>query len=113
MGIFQKLAEKLGLIQENRTEKINEERENQKNIMVTNLLNIGFSEDDVKEVIEIIVKAEREIQEQKDLLIGTNINVDDVNLAMKPCFDEIRRLQQKMARDIRVKIAEIKQRKGI
>ncbi len=113
MGIFQKLAEKLGLIQENRTEKINEERENQKNIMVTNLLNIGFSEDDVKEVIEIIVKAEKEIQEQKDLLIGTNINVDDVNLAMKPCFDEIRRLQQKMARDIRVKIAEIKQRKGI
>lgn len=113
MGIFQKLAEKLGLIQENRTEKINEERENQKNIMVTNLLNIGFSEDDVKEVIEIIVKAERDIQEQKDLLIGTNINVDDVNLAMKPCFDEIRRLQQKMARDIRVKIAEIKQRKGI
>ncbi len=113
MGIFQKLAEKLGLIQENRTEKINEERENQKNIMVTNLLNIGFSEDDVKEVIEIIVKAEREIQEQKDLLIGTNINVDDVNLAMKPCFDEIRRLQQKMAKDIRVKIAEIKQRKGI
>ena len=113
MGIFQKLAEKWGLIQENRTEKINEERENQKNIMVTNLLNIGFSEDDVKEVIEIIVKAEKEIQEQKDLLIGTNINVDDVNLAMKPCFDEIRRLQQKMARDIRVKIAEIKQRKGI
>lgn len=113
MGIFQKLAEKLGLIQENRTEKINEERENQKNIMVTNLLNIGFSEDDVKEVIEIIVKAERDIQEQKDLLIGTNINVDDVNLAMKPCFDEIRRLQQKMAKDIRVKIAEIKQRKGI
>ena len=113
MGIFQKLAEKLGLIQENRTEKINEERENQKNIMVTNLLNIGFSEDDVKEVIEIIVKAEKEIQEQKDLLIGTNINVDDVNLAMKPCFDEIRRLQQKMAKDIRVKIAEIKQRKGI
>ena len=113
MGIFQKLAEKLGLIQENRTEKIKEERENQKNIMVTNLLNIGFSEDDVKEVIEIIVKAERDIQEQKDLLIGTNINVDDVNLAMKPCFDEIRRLQQKMAKDIRVKIAEIKQRKGI
>ena len=93
--------------------KINEERENQKNIMITNLLNIGFSEDDVKEVIEIIVKAEKDIQEQKDLLIGTNINVDDVNLAMKPSFDEIRRLQQKMALDIRTKIAEIKQRKGI
>ncbi len=113
MGIFQRLAEKLGIIPENRTKKINEERENQKNIMITNLLNIGFSEDDVKEVIEIIVKAEKDIQEQKDLLIGTNINVDDVNLAMKPSFDEIRRLQQKMALDIRTKIAEIKQRKGI
>ena len=55
----------------------------------------------------------KDIQEQKDLLIGTNINVDDVNLAMKPSFDEIRRLQQKMALDIRTKIAEIKQRKGI
>lgn len=113
MGIFQRLAEKLGIIPENRTKKINEERENQKNIMITNLLNIGFSEDDVKEVIEIIVKAEKDIQEQKDLLIGTNINVDDVNLAMKPSFDEIRRLQQKMALDIRTKIAEIKQRKGL
>lgn len=113
MGIFQKLAEKLGLIPENRTEKINEERENQKNIMITNLLNIGFSEEDVKEVIEIIIKAERDIQEQKDLLIGTNINVDDVNLAMKPSFDEIRRLQQKMASDIRFKIAEIRQKKGL
>ena len=113
MGIFQRLAEKLGIIHENKTKKINEERENQKNIMITNLLNIGFSEDDVKEVIEIIVKAEKDIQEQKDLLIGTNINVDDVNLAMKPSFDEIRRLQQKMALDIRTKIAEIKQRKGI
>ena len=113
MGIFQRLAEKLGIIPENRTKKINEERENQKNIMITNLLNIGFSEEDVKEVIEIIVKAEKDIQEQKDLLIGTNINVDDVNLAMKPSFDEIRRLQQKMALDMRTKIAEIKQRKGI
>ncbi len=113
MGIFQKLAEKLGLIPENRTEKINEERENQKNIMITNLLNIGFSEEDVKEVIEIIIKAEKDIQEQKDLLIGTNINVDDVNLAMKPSFDEIRRLQQKMASDIRFKIAEIRQKKGL
>ena len=113
MGIFQRLAEKLGIIPENRTKKINEERENQKNIMITNLLNIGFSEEDVKEVIEIIVKAEKDIQEQKDLLIGTNINVDDVNLAMKPSFDEIRRLQQKMALDMRTKIAEIKQRNGI
>ncbi len=113
MGIFQKLAEKLGLIPENRTEKINEERENQKNIMITNLLNMGFSEEDVKEVIEIIIKAEKDIQEQKDLLIGTNINVDDVNLAMKPSFDEIRRLQQKMASDIRFKIAEIRQKKGL
>ncbi len=113
MGIFQKLAVKLGLVEEDKTKKINEERENQKNLMVTNLLNIGFSEDDVKEVIEIIVKAEKDIQEQKDLLIGTNINVDDVNLAMKPCFDEIKRLQQKMATDIRLKIAEIKQRKGL
>lgn len=113
MGIFQKLAEKLGLIPENRTKKINEERENQKNIMITNLLNMGFSEEDVKEVIEIIIKAEKDIQEQKDLLIGTNINVDDVNLAMKPSFDEIRRLQQKMASDIRFKIAEIRQKKGL
>lgn len=113
MGIFQRLAEQLGIIPENRTKKINEERENQKNILITNLLNIGFSEEDVKEVIEIIVKAEKDIQEQKDLLIGTNINVDDVNLAMKPSFDEIRRLQQKMALDIRTKIAEIKQRKGL
>ena len=113
MGIFRKLGEKLGILPENRTEKINEERENQKNIMVTNLLNIGFSENEVKEVMEIIIKAENDVQVQKDLLFGTNINVDDVNLTMKPIFDEIRRIHKQAAADIRAKIAEIRQRKGI
>lgn len=113
MGIFRKLGEKLGILPENRTEKINEERENQKNMMVVNLLNIGFSEKDVEEVMKIIIKSEQDVQAQKDLLIGTNINVDDVNLAMKPIFDEIRRLQNQAAADIRAKIAEIRQRKGL
>lgn len=113
MSFFKKLGEALGIISENRTEKINKKRSEVKASMEENLKSIGFSEEEIFEVIRIIDVAEKKIQEQKDLLIGTNINNHYVNETMKPIFEEIKKLQLKMADDIRAKIAEIKERKGI
>lgn len=113
MNFFRTIGEKLGIIEEDKTAKIKKERSQIVQTMANNLANIGFTEEEINEVLVILEKSEEDVQKQKDLLIGTNINNDDVNSTMKPIFDEIRRLQLKAASDIRQKIAEIKQRKGI
>ena len=111
MEFLKKIGEKLGIIEEDTTAKINAEREKIKETMKQNLSNIGFTKEEIDEVLNILIESEKEVQKQKDLLIGTNINVDDVNLVMRPIFEEIRRLELKAAADIKVKIAEIKARK--
>ena len=113
MSFFKKLGEALGIIPENKTKEINKKRSEVKISMEANLKSIGFTDDEVNEVLDIITVAEDEIQKQKDLLIGTNINNHYFNESMRPIFAEIKRLQLKMADDIRNKISEIKQRKGI
>lgn len=113
MSFFKELGKALGIVPQNRTEQINKKRSEVKTSMEENLKSIGFSEEEIFEVIRIIDIAEKKIQEQKDLLIGTNINNHYVNETMKPIFAEIKRLQLKMADDIRAKITEIKERKEL
>lgn len=113
MGFFKKLGQALGIIPENKTEEINKKRSELKISMEKNLSSIGFTKEEIDEVLNIITVAEDKIQEQKDLLIGTNINNYHFNETMRPIFAEIKKLQLKMADDIREKIAEIKRRKGI
>lgn len=113
MSFFKKLGQALGIVPENKTQEINKKRSEVKDSMEANLKSIGFTDEEVNEVLDIITVAEDEIQKQKDLLIGTNINNQYFNEAMRPIFAEIKRLQLKMADDIRNKISEIKQRKGI
>ena len=113
MSFFKKLGQALGIIPENKTEEINKKRSEVKDSMEANLKSIGFTQEEVDEVLHIITVAEDEIQKQKDLLIGTNINNRYFNETMRPIFAEIKRLQLKMADDIRNKISEIKQRKGL
>lgn len=113
MSFFKKLGQALGIIPENKTEEINKKRSEVKDSMEVNLKSIGFTQEEVDEVLHIITVAEDEIQKQKDLLIGTNINNHYFNETMRPIFAEIKRLQLKMADDIRNKISEIKQRKGL
>ena len=113
MNLFKKLAENLGFIEENKTEKIMQEREKIKNDMRTALSAINFSEDEIKEVLDILEKSQEEIQKHKDSLIGTNINNPHFDITRNEIFKEIRSLEIKAGNDMKAKIAEIKQRKGI
>ncbi len=113
MKFFKKIGQALGIIEENKTKEIEEERSEIKLTMAKNLKSIGFGKEEIDEVLNIITEAEAKIQEQKDKLIGTNINNPDVNNTMKPIFDEIKKIQLKMGDDIRLKISEIKQRKNL
>ena len=113
MSFFRKLGEALGIIPENKTEEINKKRSEVKESMEANLKSIGFTQDEVNQVLNIITVYENKIQEQKDLLIGTNINNYYINETMRPIFNEIRKLQLKMADEIRNKISEIKKLKGM
>lgn len=113
MSFFKDLGKALGLVPQNKTEQINKKRSEVKTSMEENLKSIGFTQSEVNEVLNIITIAEEKIQQQKDLLIGTNINNQYVNETMKPIFAEIKRLQLKMADDIRKKITEIKERKEL
>lgn len=113
MGFFRKIGEFLGIVEENKTEKIMNERSEIKNTLANNLKGIGFTEDEIEEVLDVVTKSEEAIQEQKDLLIGTNINNPDPNIIMREIFDEIKRLQLQTGVDVKAKIAEIKARKGM
>ncbi len=93
--------------QEDKTEKINAERLNAKNVLVNNLLKLNFAEDEISQVMQIVTETEKNIQFAKDSLIGTNINNDDPTVIMHKIFEEIRRLQAEMAVKVRHKIYEI------
>ena len=113
MNFLKKLGEKLGFIdnEENKTEQIMEERSNIKQTLAKNLRNINFTEDEINEVLAIITKMEKDVQIEKDRLIGSNINNLDTEAIMNEVFGEIRRLQLKSGEDIKAKIAEIRERK--
>ncbi len=110
--LFKQIGKKIGIVEENKTEEIMEKRSEIKVTMAQNLKNIGFTDSEVKEVLDILEKSEKDVQEQKDLLIGTNINNDYTDIVMKQIFDEIRGIEIKAAADIRSKIAEIRSRKS-
>lgn len=113
MKFFRKVGEFLGLIEENKTAEIIEERDGIKGTLVKNLRAIDFTDDEISEVLAIITKAEEDVQIQKDMLIGTNINNPNPNPIMREKFAEIRRIQLQSGEDIKAKIAEIRARKGM
>ena len=113
MKFVRKIAKKLGIIKQSKTEEINEERSEITLTLMKNLKAIGFTDDEVEEVVEIIDLAEAKIQEKKDSLIGTNINNPNVNEDMKKIFQAIRNIQLQMGEDVKERIAEIKGRKGL
>ncbi len=98
--------------EESKTEEINKQRAQLKKTMSKNLKDKGFTAEEVKEVLEILEDAERDIQMKKDSLEGSNINNDHTLEIMDKVFYDIRQLELKMAADVRAKIAEIVQRKA-
>lgn len=96
--------------EETQTDKINKERSEIKETMAKNLKNIGFSDEEVQEVTSILARCEEDVQEFKDLLIGSNINNDDTIGTMQVVFEQIRKVELQAAEDIKAKIAEIRKR---
>lgn len=113
MNIFKKIGEHLGFIEPNKTEEIMQKRSQIKQDMEEKLKTIGFNEDEINEVLSILTECEKEVQKQKDMLIGTNINNPQVDITMKEIFGEIRRIELKSVEKMKEKIKEIKTRKGI
>lgn len=108
MGFFDEL---FGKKETNKTEQINKDRDKIKSDLEKILKTAGFTKLEIKEVLDVIILAEADIQLLKDSLIGTNINNSDPTPVMKKVMDEIRARQQEMAVDIKKKIQEIKKRK--
>lgn len=98
--------------EESKTEEINKERAQLKKTMAQNLKQIGFTKEEIKEVLSVIEEIEQEIQMKKDSLEGSNINNDHTVEIMNKVFYDIKQLELKMAYDVRMKIAEIKKRKS-
>lgn len=98
--------------EESKTEEINKERAQLKKTMAQNLKQIGFTKEEIKEVLVVIEDIEQEIQMKKDSLEGSNINNNHTVEIMNKVFYDIKQLELKMAYDVRMKIAEIKKRKS-
>ncbi len=113
MSFLKKIGQKLGIVEENKTEKLRKERDGIKKTLADNLKLLNFTEDEIDEVIDVITKTEDEIQKLKDELVGTNINNPNPNEIMKEIFQEIRDLEMQMGLEVKAKISEIKTRKGM
>ncbi|MBQ9246502.1 hypothetical protein IJ182_09575 [bacterium] len=127
MSMFKKLAEKLGIpqneeIDENETvfsseksqhDQIIAERSEIKESITATLKRIGFTESEIEEVLFILADTELQIKNINEDLVGTNINYqgDDPNDILKARVNEIHKLEIKASEKIRKKIAEIIERK--
>ena len=111
MGIFDKIAKKLGFKEKTKTDEINEERANLKKKIAQNLKNSGFTSFEINEVLDILKECEEEIQIIKDSMIGTNINNENVVEDTQNALNRIRNLELQAGIDMRNKIAEIQSRK--
>lgn len=105
MGFFDNFKKK------SKTEEIMSERARLKESISNKLKNIGFTPEEVEEVLSILIKCEEEVQKVKDEMIGTNINNDFAVEVTQEKLNEVRRLELKAGDDIKAKINEIRQRK--
>lgn len=118
MSLLKKLADKLGInfdepvfSSPDRTDEINEGRNNQKRMLVDNLKRLNFSDSEIDEVTYILTKCEQMVQVVKDDLIGTNINNLEPDKILAEKLEKIHDIEVTAAKDIREKIAEIIERK--
>ena len=83
MKFIKNIGKMLGIIPENKTEEIREQRNKILDEMARKLTEVGFTKEEIDEVLNIQIESEKKIQEQKDLLIGTNINNPEPAIIMK------------------------------
>ena len=65
MNLFKKMGQSLGFIPENPTEEIMEQRSKMKQQMADQLKSIGFSDDEIDEVLNILNNAEKRYKNKK------------------------------------------------
>lgn len=75
------------------------------------LMQCGFTEMEIKEVLDVITLAEADIKIAEDSLNHININNPDPTRAMHAALEDIRRYQKEMEYNVRKKIFEIMARK--
>lgn len=76
-----------------------------------NLMRCGFTNMEVKEVLDVIALSEADIKIAEDSLKNININNPDPTRAMHAALEDIRRYKKEMAYNVRKKIFEIMARK--
>lgn len=76
-----------------------------------NLMRCGFTNLEVKEVLDVIALSEADIKIAEDSLKNININNPDPTRAMHAALEDIRRYKKEMAYNVRKKIFEIMARK--
>jgi len=71
----------------------------------------GFSDMELKEIIDVIELAEADIRVAEDSLAHVHINNPDPTRAMHAALEDIRRYEKELAYNVRKKILEILARK--
>lgn len=71
----------------------------------------GFSDMEIKEIIDVIVLAEADIKIAEDSLAHVNINNNDPTRTMHAAIQDIKKYEKELAYNVRKKIMEIMARK--
>lgn len=86
-------------------------RGNLKNQLALQLMGCGFTQLEVKEVLDVIALAEADIKIAEDSLAHVNINNPDPTRSMHAAIEQIRQYKKEAAYNVRKKIMEIIARK--
>lgn len=88
-----------------------ENRSNLKNQLALQLMQCGFTQLEVREVLDVITLAEADIKVAEDSLAHVNINTPDPTRSMHAAIEQIRQYKKEAAYNVRKKIMEIIARK--
>lgn len=86
-------------------------RGNLKNQLALQLMGCGFTQLEVREVLDVIALAEADIKVAEDSLAHVNINNPDPTRSMHAAIEQIRQYKKEAAYNVRKKIMDIIARK--
>ena len=101
----------MALQEEPTTFEATENRSNLKNQLALQLMQCGFTQLEVREVLDVITLAEADIKVAEDSLAHVNINNPDPTRSMHAAIEQIRQYKKEAAYNVRKKIMEIIARK--
>lgn len=90
-------------------DKICSERDKIKQQLKSTYVNLGFNDNEIKELFKIIDYSQNKIENLKKQLIGSNIDNDPKELQGK-IIEEINQISSQMIEDLKTKTDEIKEK---